>query len=73
MCFAFFELGGGLVCNKARTASSNLSGRSVRRSVLLAVPFFADRLFTDSLSAPAGQLHAFPYREGDSSGESSYH
>src|SRR5687767_10370601 len=56
--FAFLELGGGGVCNMALTASSNLSGLSVSLSLFRCAVFFADRIFTDSLSAPAGQWHS---------------
>jgi hypothetical protein len=51
---AFLELGGGWVSSMAFSASSNLIGASVSRSVLRGFGFFFDRLFTYSLSAPAG-------------------
>jgi hypothetical protein len=54
--FAFLELGGGPVCSMAFSASSNLTGASVSRSVLRVAVFFFGLFFrTNPFPAPTGQ------------------
>lgn len=59
-------MGGGGVSSSALSASLNLAGRNVSRSVVLGDTFL---FFTISLSAPSGQLRVLFYQPVELSGE----
>ncbi|MGA2179944.1 MAG: hypothetical protein ABSH15_10235 [Verrucomicrobiota bacterium] len=62
ICFAhlvFFDFGGGGVCNKARSASSNFTPCKLSGMSLIAFVFRFVFLGTDSLSAPRDSWRHF--------------